>query len=87
VQMRSAILAVGSHIFFQLSSSDADKIAAALDGGKTLAALLKTFPKRHMVLKIGSERSRQAVVPDLHQSEMNIHVVTTDPASGGRDAG
>jgi len=64
-QMRSAILAVGSHIFFQLSSSDADKIAAALDGGKTLGALLKNLPQRHMVLKVGSERWRQAVVPDL----------------------
>jgi len=34
-QMRAAIMAVGTHVFFQLSSTDADKIASALDGGKT----------------------------------------------------
>ena len=32
-QMRAAILAVGSHAFFQLSSLDAERIANALDGG------------------------------------------------------
>ena len=30
--MRAAIMAVGTHVFFQLSTVDADKIAAALDG-------------------------------------------------------
>ena len=33
-EMRAAILAVGTHIFFQLSSPDAHQIATALDGGK-----------------------------------------------------
>jgi hypothetical protein len=33
-QLRSAVLAIGTHICFQLSSGDADKMASALDGGK-----------------------------------------------------
>ena len=45
-EMRAAILAVGTHLFFQLSSSDAQNVAAALDGGKTLAEILKNLPRR-----------------------------------------
>lgn len=54
-RMRSAILAVGTHIFFQLSSGDAQHISAALDGGKSLAELLKNLPHRQMVVKSGAE--------------------------------
>jgi hypothetical protein len=66
-EMRAAILAVGTHIFFQLSSSDAQQIAAALDGGKSLAEILKNLPPRHMVVKTGHERWREAVVPTIHE--------------------
>jgi hypothetical protein len=62
-QMRSAILAVGTHVFFQLSSGDADKLAAALDGGKSLTGLLKNLPDRHMVIKSGHHRWVEAKVP------------------------
>jgi DNA helicase HerA-like ATPase len=66
-EMRAAILAVGTHIFFQLSSSDAQQIAAALDGGKPLAELLKNLPRRHMVVKTGHERPQEAVVPTVNE--------------------
>jgi hypothetical protein len=72
-EMRSAILAVGTHVFFQLSSSDAQQIAAALDGGKALAEILKNLPRRHMVVKTGAERWQQALVPTLREP-------TTDPS-------
>jgi hypothetical protein len=36
-RIRAAILAVGTQIFFQLASSDAQHIATALDGGRPLA--------------------------------------------------
>ncbi len=68
-QMRAAILAVGTHIFFQLSSSDADKMTSALDGGKRLAELLKNLPKRHMVVKSGSRRPQEVLVPNVAQPE------------------
>jgi hypothetical protein len=64
-QMRAAIMAVGTHIFFQLSSPDADKIASALDGGKRLAEILKNLPKRHMVVKSGSHRHQEVLVPNV----------------------
>jgi len=64
-EMRAAIMAVGTHVFFQLSPHDAQQIALALDGGKSLAELLKNLSRRHMVMKTGSERWRQAVVPTL----------------------
>jgi len=68
-QMRAAIMAVGTHIFFQLSSIDADKIASALDGGKRLGETLKNLPKRHMVIKSGSRRPQEVLVPTVTQPE------------------
>jgi hypothetical protein len=70
-EMRAAIAAVGSHVFFQPSSSDAQQIAAALDGGKPLAELLKNLPPRHMVVKTGHERWREAVVPTVHEPKID----------------
>jgi hypothetical protein len=68
-QMRAAIMAVGTHIFFQLSAIDADKIASALDGGKRLAEVLKNLPKRHMVVKSGSLRPQEVLVPNVTDSD------------------
>jgi len=68
-QMRAAVMAVGTHIFFQLSSTDADKIGSALDGGKRLAELLKNLPKRHMVVKSGSYRPQEVMVPNVAQPD------------------
>src|SRR5580700_249763 len=64
-QMRAAIMAVGTHVFFQLSSTDADRIASALDGGKRLGEVLKNLPKRHMVVKSGSHRPQEVLVPNV----------------------
>ena len=72
-EMRAAILAVGTHAYFQLSSSDAQQVAAAPDGGKALAEILKNLPRRHFVVKTGSERWQQAVVPTLAEPK-------TDPS-------
>jgi hypothetical protein len=69
--MRAAILSVGTHVFFQLSSTDAEKIGSALDGGKRLSELLKNLPKRHMVVKSGHERFREAVVPNVAEPRID----------------
>jgi Type IV secretion-system coupling protein DNA-binding domain len=53
-KMRAAVLAVGTHLFFQLASPDAQQIAAALDGGKPLSELLKNLPRQRMIAKSGS---------------------------------
>jgi len=63
--MRSALAAVGSHIYFQLSAGDADNVAGTLDGGRTLAQELKNLPQRHFILKSGHDRFLRAVVPSL----------------------
>ena len=68
-QMRAAVMAVGTHVFFQLSSTDSEKMAGAIDGGKHLAQLLKNLPKRHMVVKSGSHRPEQVVVPIVTPAE------------------
>lgn len=63
--MRAAVMAVGTHAFFQLASQDAQQIANALDGGKALAELLKNLPRRRMVVKSGHSPWRECVVPVL----------------------
>lgn len=67
--MRSALAAVGSHIYFQLSSSDAEKVAGTLDGGRSLAQELKNLPQRHLVLKSGHHRFVRATVPAITPPE------------------
>src|SRR6266446_10655823 len=62
-------MAVGTPGFFQLSSTDADKIASALDGGKRLGEILKNLPKRHMVVKSGSHRPQEALVPSVAEPQ------------------
>ena len=62
-EMRAAILAMGTHVFFQLSSLDAAQVAQALDGGKLLAERLKNLPQRHFIVKSGSDRCIEVQVP------------------------
>jgi AraC-like DNA-binding protein len=57
-EIRAAILSVGTHAFFQLSSVDAGQVAQALDGGKPLAERLKNLSQRHCIVKM-STRSLQ----------------------------
>ena len=67
--MQAAASAVGTHIYFQLSSGDADKAASSLDGGKRLSALLKNLVKRHVVLKSGSDHWVEVQVSRVPQTE------------------
>jgi hypothetical protein len=70
-EMRAAILAVGTHIFFQLSSADAHQVATALDGGKNLDELVKNLPRRHMVVKTGHARWQEARVPTVTEPKVD----------------
>src|SRR5207249_5026149 len=66
--MRSAILAVGTHVLFQLASTDAQHMSATLDGGKPLAGLLKNLPHRHAIVKSGSQSWQEIIVPRIEDS-------------------
>src|SRR5260370_24142632 len=63
--MRWAILSVGTHVCFQLSSSDADKMAASFAGSKALADTLKNLPHQELVAKSGSYPATQVRVPNV----------------------
>lgn len=63
--MRSAILSVGTHAYFQLSSADAGQIAQALDGGRTLSERLKNLQPRHCLLKSGGDPLVEVRVPNV----------------------
>jgi len=68
-QMRAAILSIGTHVFFQLSSADATQVAQILDGGKPLAERLKNLPQRHFLLKSGADRWVEGCVPTIEDSK------------------
>jgi hypothetical protein len=69
--MRAAILSIGTHVFFQLSSVDATAIAQMLDGGKSLAERLKNLPQRHFILKSGADTHVEGMVPTVVDSGTN----------------
>jgi hypothetical protein len=70
-EMRAAILSVGTHVFFQLSSTDATQVAQALDGGKPLAERLKNLRQRHCIVKTGAERWTEIRVPTIHDPNVD----------------
>lgn len=70
-ETRAAILAIGTHVFFQLSSSDATQVSQALDGGKTLAERLKNLPVRHAIVKSSSDRWTEIVVPTVVEPKVD----------------
>jgi hypothetical protein len=69
--MRAAILSIGTHVFFQLSSADATTVAQMLDGGKSLAEKLKNLPQRHFILKSGADHWVEGMVPTVVDSGTN----------------
>ena len=70
-QVRAALLAVGTHVFFQLSSVDAGPVSQALDGGGSLAYRLKNLPQRHCVVKSGPERWSEVLVPTVQAPKVD----------------
>ena len=70
-ELRAAILTVGTHVFFQLSSADASQVAQDLDGGTSLAYRLKNLPQRQFVVKSGSDRWLEARVPTVHDPKVD----------------
>ncbi len=71
VDLRSALLSVGTQLFFRLSPSDAAEVAQALDGGKTLAERLKHLPQRHAIVKRGADRWVEIAVPHVSDPDVD----------------
>jgi hypothetical protein len=68
-RVRSAAFSVGTHIFFRLSSVDAEHAARALDGGRTLAEILKGMPPRQFVAKIGEGHWKRVLAPTVREPD------------------
>jgi hypothetical protein len=67
--MRAAILSIGTHCFFQLSSADAVVVSGMLDGGKSMTERLKNLPQRHFVMKSAADNSVEGCVPTIDESK------------------
>jgi hypothetical protein len=70
--MRAAVLSIGTHCFFQLSSADSATVAQMLDGGKSVTERLKNLPQRHFILKSGADHWTEACVPTVEDSKTNF---------------
>ena len=70
--MRAAVLAIGTHCFFQLSSADAGTVSQMLDGGKSMAERLKNLPQRHFVMKSAADHSVEGCVPSVVESKSSF---------------
>ena len=64
-EMRAALLSVGTHAFFQLSSQDAGQVAQSLGGGRSLTERLKNLPQRYAIVKTSSNDWAEVRVPTL----------------------
>lgn len=64
-KMRSAIQAIGTRVFFQLSPEDAEQVAREIGGGKNMAERLRNLPPRHFVAKQGNQKPYEVVTPDV----------------------
>ena len=56
--IRAALEAIGSHIYFQVSPSDAQAIAKQSGGGKPLSEQLQNLLHQHFLLKVSSQNFR-----------------------------
>jgi hypothetical protein len=70
--MRAAILSIGTHMFFQLSSADAREIAQALDGGRPMGSMLRNLQPRHAVVKSGSDDPVEIRVPQIPATSVDF---------------
>jgi energy-coupling factor transporter ATP-binding protein EcfA2 len=70
-EMRAALLSVGTHAFFQLSSQDASQVSQALDGGRSLTERLKNLPQRSFIVKTGGEDWAEVRVPTLTEPRLD----------------
>jgi len=63
--MRSAIQAIGTRVFFQLSPEDAEQVARDIGGSKTMVERLKNLPPRHFICKQGNHKPYEVVTPEV----------------------
>ena len=69
--VRGALLSIGTHIFFQLSSTDAVAMSQALGGSRSLTERLKNLPQRHCLVKSGSDQEAEIVVPTVRDPKVD----------------
>jgi len=70
-KMRSAVQAIGSRVFFQLSPEDASQVAQEIGGGRAMVERLRNLKARHFIVKSGSQPPQEAVTPEVYTSKFS----------------
>lgn len=65
LSMQAAVMALGTLVFFQVSSFDAERIAASFGGSPYVAHQLRNLPPRQMLVKKAGVALQRAGVPAL----------------------
>lgn len=63
--MRSAVQAIGTRVYFQLSPEDAGQAAQEIDGGKSMGERLRNLKSRHAIVKSLHYPAHEIVTPTL----------------------
>jgi len=69
--VQAAMAAIGTHIYFQLSASDANQVSKSLGSGKAFAGVLQNLPHRVFVLKSGSQAFRHIATPPIRPTQID----------------
>jgi hypothetical protein len=70
--LRSAIQAIGTRVFFQLSPEDAGQVSQEIDGGKQVAEHLRNLAPRHAMVKSSHYRAQEIVTPDVQNIKVPV---------------
>jgi hypothetical protein len=65
--MRSAVMAMGTQVLFQLSGLDAIRLGQILGRGDRMAERLRTLENRHAVVRLSRKAPVEIVTPDVGQ--------------------
>jgi len=68
-EMRSAVQAAGTRIWFQLTPEDAEQVAREIGGNKGMAERLKNLPPRHFIAKQGNHKPYEVLTPDVQTAK------------------
>jgi len=69
--VQAAIAAIGTHVYFQLSSGDANQVSKSLGSGKAIASTLQNLEHRTFVLKSGSQALHHVATPPIRPTQID----------------
>lgn len=71
-QVQAAMAAIGTHVYFQLSSADANHVAKSLGSSNAFTSQLQNLPHRTLIFKSGSGALRHVATPPVRPKPTDV---------------